>query len=153
MVKRQHDLVGGTVERPLPILEVEEHAHAGLDELLQRVRRLDRFPAEPRFLRHHEHLERRPRLQRVHQPQKAGTVRKLGAGDPVVDVDVLVGDDPALARGVLARVLDLPRDRLLLVGDAVLLRALCGRRWRRSFGLILPWLTQAVIALCYRPAP
>ena len=45
--QRQHDLVGGGVERPLAVLEVEEHAHAGLHELLERVRRLDRLASEP----------------------------------------------------------------------------------------------------------
>ena len=98
--QRQHDLVGRAVERPLAVLEVEEHPHAGLYELLQRVRGLDRFAAEPRFLGHDEHLERRPRLQRVHQPQESGPVRELGAADPVVDVDVLVIDGPALSSGV-----------------------------------------------------
>ena len=53
-------------------------------------------------------------------------MRELGAADAVVDVDVLVGDRPALRAAYGARVLDLPRDRLLLVGDAVLVGALAG---------------------------
>jgi hypothetical protein len=38
--QREHDLVHGRVERPLTILELEEHAHAGVHDLLQRPRRL-----------------------------------------------------------------------------------------------------------------
>jgi hypothetical protein len=55
------------VERPLAVLEIEEHAHARGDELLERVRRLDRLAAEARLLRHDEHLERRSGVDRVHQ--------------------------------------------------------------------------------------
>jgi hypothetical protein len=45
--QREHDLVGGGIERPLPILEVEEHPHAAGDQLLQRVGCLDGLAAEP----------------------------------------------------------------------------------------------------------
>jgi hypothetical protein len=68
----EHDLVCRAIQRAFPIFKVEEHPNARLDELLERVGRLDRFPAKPRFLRHDKHLERRSRLQRIHQPEKAG---------------------------------------------------------------------------------
>ena len=58
VAQRQHDLVGGGVERPLAILEVEEHADAGGDQLLQRVRRLDGLPSEPGLLGHDEQAPR-----------------------------------------------------------------------------------------------
>jgi hypothetical protein len=48
--QRQHDLVGGRIERALASLEVEEHAHAGGNELLERVRRFDRFAARGAIL-------------------------------------------------------------------------------------------------------
>jgi hypothetical protein len=83
--QRQHDLVGRRIERSLAVFEVEEDSHAGLNELLQRVRRLDGFAPETRFLRHDEHLERRARFQRIHQAQEARPVRKLGAADAVID--------------------------------------------------------------------
>lgn len=65
--ERQHDLVGRRVERALAILQVEEDADAGRDELLQRLRRLDRFATEAALFTHNEDLERRPRVERVHQ--------------------------------------------------------------------------------------
>jgi hypothetical protein len=68
--------------------------------------------------------KRRSRLQRVHQPQQARAVREFGAADAVIDVDVLVKDAPAFARGVRPRVLGLTRDRALLVADAGLVSAL-----------------------------
>jgi hypothetical protein len=40
-------LVGGGVERALTVLQVEEHAHAGRDQLLQRIRCLDGLTFEP----------------------------------------------------------------------------------------------------------
>jgi hypothetical protein len=116
--QRQHDLVGRRVERPFSVLQVKEHAHTRLDQLLERVGGFDRFAAQPGFFRH-EHLERRPRFQRVHQAQEAGPVRKLGAADAVVNIHVLVGNDPALANGVRPRVLDLPRDAFLIVGNVL----------------------------------
>ena len=73
-----------------------------------------------------EDLERRLRLERVHEPQEARALRELGAADAVVDVDVVVVDRPALRRGVGLGVLDLAGDGLLLVADAVLLGGLAG---------------------------
>ena len=122
-----HDLVHRAVERALAVFEVEEHAHARVGDALERPARLDRLAAEPGLLGHDEHLERRPRLERVQKPGQArARAAEDGAGDPVVAVDVLVGDGPALLRGVGAGVLDLAGDRLRLIGDAVLLGALAG---------------------------
>ena len=42
-----HELVGRGVERALAVLEIEPHAHARGDELLERVGRLDLLAAEP----------------------------------------------------------------------------------------------------------
>jgi hypothetical protein len=49
--ERQHDLVGGAVQRPLAVFEVEEHADTGLDDLLQRVADFDLLTStvQPRF--------------------------------------------------------------------------------------------------------
>lgn len=102
-----HELLGRRHQRALPILEVEPHPHAGLCELLQGVGRRDLLATEARLLGHNEDLERWPGLERVHQPQEARPFEELGAGDPVVEVDVLLGDRPALARGVDAGVLEL----------------------------------------------
>jgi hypothetical protein len=48
--QRQHDLVGGGVERAFAILKIEEHADARGHELLECVRGFDRFASEPAFL-------------------------------------------------------------------------------------------------------
>ena len=87
--KLHHDLLDRRIQRSFAILEVEEHPRAGLNQLLQREAGLDALAAEPRLLGHHEHLERRPRLQRIHMTKKPGTVREFGAADAVIDVDVL----------------------------------------------------------------
>ncbi len=65
------------------------------------------------------------RLKGVHQAEKSGPFHELGAGDPVVLVDVVQGNRPAPALGIGSRVGDLPGHRLLLVGE-VLLGALAG---------------------------
>ena len=79
--QRQHDFVGWAVECALAVLEVEEHPNARLDDLFQGVGRLDGLSAKSRLFGHDEHMERRPRFQRVHEPEKRGPVRKLGAAD------------------------------------------------------------------------
>jgi hypothetical protein len=40
------ELVGGGVDRALAVLEVQEHAHAGLRERLERVRHFNRLAPE-----------------------------------------------------------------------------------------------------------
>ena len=55
--QRQHDLAGGGVERPFPIFGVEKYADAGLEELLERLRRRDGLTTEARFLAHDQHLK------------------------------------------------------------------------------------------------
>ena len=67
----EHDLVERAVQRTLAVLQVEEHADAGLDELLQGVGRLDLLATEPCLFGHDEDLERWPRLQRVHETNKS----------------------------------------------------------------------------------
>ena len=97
--QRQHDFVSRGVERPLAVLEVEEHAHAGLHQLLEGVRRFDRLASESALFAHHEYLKPGAWLQDAHQPDEPGAVRELRAGDAVVHVDVRVVNTPALARG------------------------------------------------------
>jgi hypothetical protein len=92
----EEEFVRRALHQQLSVLEIAEAAHARHGELLQGIGCLDLLTAEPRDFRHQEHLKRRPRLQRVHEPQEPGPIRKLGAGDPVVDVDMLVADRPAL---------------------------------------------------------
>jgi hypothetical protein len=94
--------------------------------LLERVRRLDRFATKARFLRHDERLERRARLQRVHQLQESRSIREFGAADTVVNVNVLLKHLPAFSCRVPACVLHLTRDGALLIADAGLVGALAG---------------------------
>jgi hypothetical protein len=77
-------------ERTLAILSIEEHAHAGSHDLLERLSRLDRVPSEPWFLRHDQHVERRARAQRIDQPAKCRPARELQSWDAVVGVNVSV---------------------------------------------------------------
>src|SRR4029450_7997059 len=85
---------------------------------LPRVRRIDAFTAKPIKVTHHENLKPRAWFQRVHQSQESWPVRELGTRDPVVDINVLVGHRPTLATCVGPGVLNLARNRLLLVGNA-----------------------------------
>jgi hypothetical protein len=55
--------------------------------------------------------------ERAEQTLQAWPSQKLGTADPVIDVHGLVKDVPFLAGGERPGVFDLPRDRLLLVGD------------------------------------
>jgi hypothetical protein len=64
------------------------------------LREVMQAAAEARLLRHDEHLERRARLQAVHEASEARTLQELRPRDAVIAVHVLVGDRPALARGV-----------------------------------------------------
>ena len=123
----QQQLVCGGVDRALAVLKVQKDAHAGLDEQLERVGDLDRLAAEARLLTHHQHLERRPRLERVQQPREPGpAIAELGARDPVVGVHVGGVDGPALADGIGARVGELALDALALVAGAGLVRGFSG---------------------------
>jgi len=54
---KQQQLVGRAFQGALPVLQIEEHADAGRDELLQRVRGLNLLAAESRLLGQDEHLE------------------------------------------------------------------------------------------------
>src|SRR5439155_8892565 len=90
----------------------------------ERVRRLDLLATQAGLLGHDEHLERRARGERVHHPDEPGALDELRARDAVVDIDVIVVDQPALAGRVRLRVLDLAGDGLLFVTDAVLLGGL-----------------------------
>jgi hypothetical protein len=121
----QH-LVSGGVDRAFPVVEVQEHPHAGLAQLLERIGRLDLLPAEAGLFGHDEHLEWRAWLERGHEPEEARTGAKFGARHPVVHVDVRGIHDPALARGIGLCVLDLAGHGLGLIGDAVLVGALPG---------------------------
>ena len=88
-----------------------------LIELLQDIAGLEHLPTEPVEVADDQHVEWSPtpaRVEGVHETEKTRTVRKLGAANAVVDVDVRVEDRPALASRVGARVLDLTRDGLLL---------------------------------------
>jgi hypothetical protein len=118
-------LLGRGVDRALAVLEVEEHADAGLRELLQRIGDLDRLAAEARLLGHDEDLEGRPRSERVHQPEVARALQELRAAHAVVSVDVALGDGPALPGRIFPGALELAGDALLLVGE-ILVGALAG---------------------------
>src|SRR2546422_6893081 len=124
--QREHDLVHRAVERALAVIEVEEDPHAGVYDLHERGGRLDLFAAEARFLGHNEHLERRAGREGIHQPDEAGALDELGAADAIVDEDVALIDEPALAGGVGSGLLDLAGDGLLLVRDPWLVGRLPG---------------------------
>jgi hypothetical protein len=116
--EREHDRVHRSVERSLAVVEIEEHAHARVEDLFQHVGRLDRLAANAALLGHHEHLERWARGERVQEPGEPGAAgAEDGAADRGVAVDVLRAYRPALALRVGASGLDLPRDRARLVGD------------------------------------
>lgn len=63
--QREHHLVDGGVELSFAIVEVEEHAHAGFDDLAEDRAGLVHFAAEARFLAHDQHVERWTRFQGV----------------------------------------------------------------------------------------
>jgi hypothetical protein len=87
---------------------------------------LDLLAPQAGLLGHDEGLERGPRLERAHEPEEPGAAGELGPADPVVHVDVGVGDRPALARGVGAGALDLAGDGPGVLGAAVLRGRLAG---------------------------
>jgi hypothetical protein len=118
----KQDLLGGRVERPLLVSEVVEDPHAGIEDLLDDVRRLDLLSPEPALLAHDEHLERGARPKRVQQPRQPRPLPELGPTDPIVHEDVLVPNDPAVGQGRGPGMLDLPGDGPLLVRDTDLLR-------------------------------
>src|SRR5215470_5718920 len=113
----QEDLVGGGVERALPVFLVEEDAHPGIEDLLQGVAGLDGFPPQAGLLGHDEHVEGRAWAEGIHEPEKARALDELGAADAVVDVDGLVEDQPAMLSGIVPRVLDLPGHGALVLAD------------------------------------
>ena len=117
-----HELVHRGLAADLRIAEVAPHLDAGIGDALQGVGHFVERAAEPALVHDHEHVEGGPGLQSritagVHQRDEPRALQELRAGDPVVGVDVRVGDGPALARGVGAGALELARDGLLLVGD------------------------------------
>jgi hypothetical protein len=124
--QREHDFVERVLECPFAILKIEEDSNPRVHDLLQRVGRLDLLAPETRFLGHDQDLERGLWLERVHEPEEGRPLHELGATNTVVHVDVVLGEDPAFLRGLGLRVLDLARDGLLLVTDAVLLGGLTG---------------------------
>jgi hypothetical protein len=97
--------VGRRVEGALAVLEVQPHAHPRLRELLQRVGDLDLLAPEPRFFRHDQDLERRPWLERRHQPNEPRPRGEHRAGHRIVHGHRLVDHCPALAPGIEIRVL------------------------------------------------
>ena len=86
--EREHDFIGGGIECALAVFEVEEHADAGRDQLLERIGRLNGLASEPALFRHDEHLKRGAAFQRVHQPHEPGAFRELRTGDSVIDVNM-----------------------------------------------------------------
>jgi hypothetical protein len=116
----EHHLIEGRRDRERLPVEVAIDRHAGLSELLHRVGRLDLFAPEPRRLRQDQDVERGTRFQCRHESKESGPLLELGAGDPVIDVDVGRVDGPALPLCVRGRVLDLAGRGLRLVGDVLL---------------------------------
>jgi hypothetical protein len=122
----QEDLVGRGIEGALAVLQVVDDADAARDDLFQQIGRFDLLTPKPTLLAHHEHLERRARRQRIDQADEPGPLRELRAADPVVDVDVRLGDRPSLHGRVCAGVVDLTGHRLRFLSGASLLGGLTG---------------------------
>jgi hypothetical protein len=120
-----HELVRRALAFHFAVGQVGEDAHPGVGDALEGIGHLVLRAAEPTLLHRHEHLKGRARAEGVHEGQEAGPLQELRAADPIVAVDVLVRDHPALVGSVGPRALDLARDRLLLIGD-VLIGALAG---------------------------
>jgi len=107
----EHDLLDGGVEREFAVLEVAEHAHAGLDQLLQHEADLDLLAADATLVHDDQHVDRRSWFAcgHGHQSHERRTARELGPADAVIDVDVRVVDGPALAPRILTCVGHLAR--------------------------------------------
>jgi hypothetical protein len=120
----QH-LVDGAVQGQLPAAVFRlVDAHAGLAQLLEDVARFYLLAAQPVGVVDQEHAEGRPRLQGIEQRDEPRPLGELGAADPVVDVDMLVGDGEAVGERVGLRLVELARDALLVGGDVVLVGGL-----------------------------
>jgi ABC transporter substrate binding protein len=117
----EHDLIHRGVERPLPILEVEEHPHASIHDLLQHVPRLDRLTTEAGLLGHHEHLKWGSRRKFVQQPEETRPLLELGTRNTVVRIHVGVVGRPTLLGGVRLRMTIINRRRIteLVAGNGI----------------------------------
>ena len=65
VLKAEHDLIHGIVERALAIFEIEKDAHTRIEDAFENVGRLDLFAPKPRFLAHDEPLKWRTRRQQA----------------------------------------------------------------------------------------
>ncbi|MEE8240199.1 MAG: hypothetical protein V3R16_02940 [Nitrospirales bacterium] len=117
--EREHDLVHGGVQRALPVFQIKEYSHASVHDLFKRVGRLDLLAPQARLLAHDEDLERRAGLERVHEPDEAGTLDEFGTGDSIVHTDVVLSDRPASLCRVGSCALNLPGDGLLFLAHPI----------------------------------
>jgi hypothetical protein len=101
----EHDFIGCVAERALPVLKIKKHADPAVDDLLEGVGRLDLFSTEAGFLGHDKDLKRRARLECVHKSEEAGPLDKFRAGNPIIAVDMVIGNGPAFPLRVGSRVL------------------------------------------------
>ena len=68
--EREHDLLGGRVERALPVVEVVEEPNAGVQDLLDDVGGLDLLSPEPTLFTHDQDLKWRGWPKRVQEPRQ-----------------------------------------------------------------------------------
>src|SRR5215468_9722688 len=103
--EREHDLLGGRVERALPVVEVVEEPNAGVQDLLDDVGGLDLLSPEPTLFTHDQDLKWRGWPKRVQEPRQPRSLPELGATDAIVHKDVLVQDHPAMRQRIGAGML------------------------------------------------
>jgi hypothetical protein len=120
------EATGCVINPRLSIVKIVEDSDLHLGKLKQYPFCLDALATQARFLGHDEDLKRRLGLERVHETEKSGALRKLRAADAFIDVDGVVVDRPAFLRGVRLGMLDLASDGLILVPDTVLFGGLAG---------------------------
>lgn len=64
----EQELVSGAFHQHLAVFQIAEAPRPGDRQLLERLRRFDGLAAQARDFRHDQDLERRARLEDIHQP-------------------------------------------------------------------------------------
>jgi hypothetical protein len=75
----KHDLIERTLQSPLAILQIEEHAHTRIHDGLEGIGCFDLLTTEAGLFGHDEELKSGARLERVHQSDESGPLYKLSA--------------------------------------------------------------------------
>ena len=107
-------------------LQIEKDSNADLHKLLHGVSGLDGFTPKSRFLTHDEGLECWLWFQGVHEAKESRSFGKFCPTDAVINIDVLLRRNPPFLGGIRLCVLNLPRNRLFLVAEAILFSRFSG---------------------------